>query len=140
MKVIAASSARHDFLPPGAIAEQPKAPRGGTGTSLKKLKMKRHPQHDCILSEIKPLSSKNKKALTQAERSEEEEVELMDLDGEASSQMQDAKELSSDEAAQNQANFQSCMIESEELEQQALRAAGMEVAPEEEVMFCELVL
>ena len=142
MKVIAARSARHDGLPPGALAEQPKTPRGGTGTSLNKFMMSLHPQHGCILSKIKPLKNKNRKALTQTEHSdpEEEEVEVMDLDGEASSQMQDAKELSSDEAAQKQANFQYCMMELEELEQQALRAAGMDVAPEEEDMFCELAM
>ena len=64
----------------------------------------------------------------------------MDLDGEACSQIQEPEVLSSDEATQKQADFQSCMMELEELEQQALRAADMDVAPEEEDMFCELAM
>ena len=45
-----------------------------------------------------------------------------------------------DDGAQNpnEANFQSSMSELEELEQKALQAAGMDVAPEEEDMFCSV--
>ena len=83
---------------------------------------------------------KNRKAITQDERSEEGEIEVMDLEGKADSQIQEPEALSSDEATQEQANFQSDMMELEELEQQALRAVGMDVAPEEEDMFCELAM
>lgn len=71
MAVIAACSARHDTLPTGAIAEQPKTSKGGTGTSLKSLKLKRHPQHRCPLTEIQPLSKKGRKAITQTEPSDD---------------------------------------------------------------------
>ena len=101
-----------------------------------------HPQHGCSLTKIKPLSNKTKMALTQTEHThsecEENEVDKMDLGGEESSQMQDTNELSCAESTQKRANFQSCMIELEELEQQALQAAGMDVAPEEEDMFCSV--
>ena len=145
MKAVAARAARHDGLPAGAITKQQRTPRGGTGASLKKLMMGKHPQHGCSLTQIKPLSSKTKMALTQTEHTlsegeNENEVEEVDLVAEVSSQMQDTSELSGAEATPKSANFQSCMVELEELEQQALRAAGMDVAPEEEDMFCELAL
>ena len=84
-------------------------------------------------------------ALTQSERTpseveEESEVEEKGLAAEVINQMQDISELDLNgaEATQRRANFRSNMTELEELEQQALRAAGMDVAPEEEDMFCEL--
>ena len=105
----------------------------------------KHPQHGCDLNDIKPLSSKTKRALTQTERTPSEgdddnEVEERGLAAEVVNQMQDISELEliGAEATQRRANFRSNMIELEELEQQALRAAGMDVAPEEEDMFCEL--
>ena len=105
--------------------------------------MGKHPQHGCSLTQIKPLSSKTKMALTQTEHTlnegeNENEVDEVGLVAEVSNQMQDISELSGAEANQKRANFRSCKIELEELEQQALRAAGMDVAPEEEDMFCEL--
>ena len=104
----------------------------------------KHPQHKCDLTNIKPLSSKTRMALPQSERTpseveEESEVEEKGLAAEVINQMQDISELelSGAEATPKRANFRSCMIELEELEQQAFRAAGMDVAPEEEDMFCE---
>ena len=145
MKAVAARTARHDGLPAGAITKQQRTPRGGTGASLNKLMMGKHPQHGCNLTQIKPLSSKTKRALTQTEQTPSEgengiEVEEEGLAPEVTNRMQDISELelSGAEATQKRANFRSCMIELEELEQQALRAAGMDVAPEEEDMFCEL--
>ena len=83
--------------------------------------------------------------MTQSERTPsevEDESEKADegLAAQVINQMQDISELelSGAEATPKRANFRSCMIELEELEQQALRAAGMDVAPEEEDMFCEL--
>ena len=64
---------------------------------------------------------------------------MQNLDEEAYSQMvQEAKEPSNQEITQSEANFQTGMSELDEIEQQALLAAGMDVAPEEEDMFCEL--
>ena len=118
---------------------------GRHGHEFKKLMIGKHPQHKCDLTNIKPLSSKTRRALTQSERTpsevdDESEGAEKGLAAELGSQMQDISELdlSGAEATQRRANFRSSMIELEELEQQALRAAGMDVAPEEEDMFCEL--
>ena len=105
--------------------------------------MGKHPQHGCDLTNIKPLSSKTRRDLTQTEHTPSEgenvnEVDEVGLVAEVSNQMQDISELSGAEATPKRANFRSCMTELEELEQQALRAAGVDVAPEEEDMFCEL--
>ena len=85
MAEIAFYNARHDHLPPGTIAEQPKPSRGGTGTSLKMLNLKRHPQHRCPLTEIEPLSKKGRKAITQTVPSEDEEVETQTYEAEIKS-------------------------------------------------------
>ena len=45
-----------------------------------------------------------------------------------------------EETTMEQANTQSNMWELEELEQQAMRAVGMDVAPEEEDVYCELAM
>ena len=140
MAVIAACSARHDSLPPGAIAEQPRAPKGGTGTSLKHLTLKRHPQHKCQLTEIEPLSKKGRKAITQIEpfnlgRSEQQKPET-----EINSPRQESSANQDEENSLKQANDQSNLRELEELEQQAMAAVGMDVAPEEEDVFCELAM
>ena len=147
MKEVAERSAKHDELPPGALNKQPRVPRGGTGTSLKTLLNGKHPQHKCDLTNIKPLSSKTRLALTQSERKpseveDESEKEDEGLAAEVFNQMQDISELELNgaEATQRRANFRSNMTELEELEQQALRAAGVDVAPEEEDMFRELAL
>ena len=71
---------------------------------------------------------------------DEEVIKGNDLEEEGSSQTQDEREPKSEEVTQQEADFQSCVVELEELKQQALRAAGTDVAPEEEDMFCELAL
>ena len=140
MAVIAACSARHDNLPSGAVAEQPRASKGGTGTSLKTLNLKRHPQHRCPLTEIQPLSKKGRKAITQTEPSDDGEVEMQIPEAEINSPRQELLANQEEETTMEQANFQSNMMELEELEQQAMRAVGMDVAPEEEDVFCELAM
>ena len=63
MKKAAERSAQQDGLPLGALDKQQKVPRGGTGTSFKKLLNGKHPQHNCDLINIKPLSIKARRPL-----------------------------------------------------------------------------
>ena len=133
MAEITEKNARNDGLPPGAFLKQQRGPRGGTSTSLKKLKQGKHPQHGCTLLKIRPLRHKVRRALeTNASQIGDEE-----LDDASQSQLVIAQD---DNRAQpqNDANFQSSMSELEELEQQAFQAAGMDLAPEEEDMFCSV--
>ena len=88
---------------------------------------------------MKPLTRRARKALIQDNEKYLDEMGY-NLEDMVSSQNQDASAPNNGEDPHQEANFQSCMIELEELEQQALQAAGMNVAPEEEDMFCALAL
>ena len=86
------------------------------------------------------LAKNGRKAITQTEPSEYEEVETQTYEAEIKSPRQDILANKEEETTMEQANTQSNMWELEELEQQAMRAVGMDVAPEEEDVYCELAM
>ena len=104
------------------------------------LNLKRHPQHRCPLTEIEPLSKKGRQAITQSVLSDDQEGATPTHEAEIEGLRHEILANQEVETNMEQANNQSNMWELEELEQQAMRAVGMDVAPEEDDVYCEMAM
>ena len=102
------------------------------------LNLKRHPQHRCPLTEIEPLSKKGRQAITQLVLSDDQEGATPTHEAEIEGQRHEILANKAEDTTMEQANIQSNKWELEELELQAMRAVGMDVAPEEDDVYCEM--
>ena len=128
--------ADNEGLSAGALAKQRRTPKGATGANLHKIRQGFHPQFSqSRLSNIRPLRHNTGKCLgpNTANRSNAQA---------ASSQggihEEEALDVKGTQFQQEAVSDSDLLCELEELEQQALRAAGMEVTPEEEDMYCSV--